>query len=40
MDELAICAEEDLDDEMIDLVQPFRSIGHRLRQLQEQVKQV
>lgn len=39
MDELAICAEEDLDDEMVDLVQPFRSISHRLRQLHEQVEQ-
>jgi hypothetical protein len=39
MDELAICAEEDLDDEMTDLVQPFRSISHELRRLHEQVKQ-
>ncbi len=39
MDELAICAEEDLDDEMADLAQPFASISHRLRQLHQQVEQ-
>lgn len=37
MDELAICANEDLDDETADLVQPFRSISGGLRQLHEQV---
>ncbi len=39
MDELAMCAAEDLDDEMADLVQPFRGISHQLRRLHRNVEQ-
>ncbi len=37
MDELAVCAEEDMDDEMADLVQTFRALSHQLRQLHDRV---
>ena len=38
MEELVTCVDEDLDDEMVDLAQPFASICHALRQVLEDVK--